>query len=60
MLVLEDDYNLRTQAYKSAFCMVHKAHIQVLRNIPRKEQSKMGDMLLVLGMNKKEEGRCKK
>ena len=39
--------------------MVYKAHIQVSHNIPRTEQSKMGDMLLVLGMNKKEEGRCK-
>ena len=60
MLASGDDYNLRIQAYKSAFCMVYKAHSQVSHNIPRTEQSKMGHMLLVLGMNTKKEGRCEK
>ena len=60
MLASGDDYSLRIQAYKSAFCMVCKAHSQASHNILRMEQRKMGDMLLVLGMNKKEEGRCKK
>ena len=59
MLASGDDYNLRIQAYKSAFCMVYKAHSQALHNTPRMEQRKMGDMLLVLGKNTKEEGRCK-
>ena len=60
MLASGDDYNLRILAYKSAFCMVYKAHSQALHNIPRMEQRKMGHTLLVLGKNTKEEGRCEK